>query len=138
MSIAGKWAYSRDEEIYHGAYDTPEDAAAAGIEEEHGAVYVGQFRDPTAPEDHIDFDPDYLFDQIYDADDYNGDWAEDWCEFTRDQAEELQAMLSQTLGEWLDKHKLRPKFGMVIPETVRRIETPCTEEKQSAHDGAIT
>ena len=109
MNIAGKWGHSHDGEYYTGAYDTREEAVAEARAVENR--FVGQFRDPQAPEDCIDADD--LLEKSACQDDYEGDWADGWPDATAEQRKELTTAVQKVYGEWLDKHGLRPKWGMV-------------------------
>jgi len=110
MSIHGKWGWTQDEQSYHGAFDTPE-AAAADIGEEGESVMVGQYRDPIAPE--LCVKGDDLFELTVAHEDYSGEWAEDAFSCTQEQEDEFTDAVRQVYGEWLDKHNLRPGFGIV-------------------------
>lgn len=107
MSIAGKWGFSRDGETYTGAFDTREEAIAEGGET---AKFVGRYREPCC-EDVIEASD--VLDKILCQDDYCGDWAEDALSATIGQLGELTVELQKVVGQWLDKHDLRPTFGIV-------------------------
>lgn len=115
--VAGKWGVSRDEMSYHGAYDTEAEAEA---EAEEGD-YIGQYRAPSKPEAFITTDLiDDLIESISEHEDYGGEWAENWYDGNREQQEELAAAFRNVFAAWLDRHDLRPKFGIV--DTCRRVE----------------
>lgn len=114
-----KWGWTRDEECYHGAFDTPEEAAADGLGKKGGRITVGKYRAPTPPEQFID--ADLIIEHATCQDEYSGPWAEDCIECSPAQAKELTEALQKTFGDWLDKHDLRPTFGIIEPETVKEI-----------------
>lgn len=108
-----KYAHSSDGEIYHGEFDTPEEAAAEGLaghDPDFARTWVGEIRPPAAPEKIAASCAETLLENIDDDDDYQGEWAEDWLETTPAQINDLQERLCKTIGEWFDAHNLRPKF----------------------------
>lgn len=111
MSITGKWGWTRDEESYHGFFDSPEEAAADGLGAKAGIITVGQYREPTAPEDYID--ADLIIEHVTCQDEYCIECAEEALHCSKEQEDELTAALRATFAQWLDKHKLRPTFGIV-------------------------
>lgn len=127
MSMAGKWGYTDGGESYFGTFGTPEEAA---IESGLDHVQVGQFREPVMPESVIDADD--LIEQIICQDDYNNDWGEDWPDDTEKQRDELTAAVRKVFGEWLDKHGLRPKWGMVDETTIRQIDVSELKAEQAS------
>jgi len=116
------YAYGLTEELYHGDYDTAEEAAAAGFADhpERTVINVGEKRAPISPEDSISGDD--LIEMVEGQDDYSLEVACDWPGNTKEQAAELTSMLRQTFGEWLDKHDLRPTHFIV--ENIREIARP--------------
>jgi len=118
MSVNGKWVYANNEneEMWQGLEDTPEAAAVEAFGEwpECEYVFVSPLRDPFPPEEQIcadrfiDF---FLLDSG--ADDYSGEWAEDWLTPSEEQEDDLELSLQKCVGEWLDRHKLRPRFGLI-------------------------
>lgn len=111
MGHAGKWGYTRDGENYYGDYDTPEEAAEGGATEEGETVTVGIFRDPIAPEQCID--GEHLIEQVLCQDDYCNDWADCTLDCTKQQLDELTKEIQGVFGKWIDRHGLRPAFGLV-------------------------
>lgn len=111
MSIEGKWGYSRDEETYTGAFDTRQEAIDEGLEYSENGVYVGQYQAPSSPEEYIDAED--LFEKVCCQDEYCGDWAEGTLDCTREQQDELTEAIRRVFGEWIDRHGLRPTFGLV-------------------------
>jgi hypothetical protein len=112
MKVTGKWGYSTNEEWYTGFFDSREEAIAeARSAGEDGRLWVGQFRDPMAPEDCIDAED--LIERVLCQDDYCGDWAEGALDCTPEQERELTAAIRRVFGEWMDRHGLRPQFGVV-------------------------
>jgi len=111
MKIEGTWGYSHDEEMYSGFFATREEAIAeGGIGREGSTIWVGQFRAPDC-ESYLDYS--LLIDHVVSQDDYSGDWAEDCISPTKEQAAELTAELRVMFARWLDKHNLRPGFGII-------------------------
>ncbi len=110
MSIAGKWGYSHDEETYFGTFDTKKEAIRAGRQEGR-PLWVGQYIDPISPEKYIDGKD--LIEQVLCQNDYCGEWAEGALDCTGTQLAELTMKMRSVFGDWLDKHDLRPRFGLV-------------------------
>lgn len=116
-SVAGKWGYSYDGgELFQGAYDSPQEAAEASG---RGLVVVGQYRDPVQPEEFVEASD--IIDHVLCQDEYCGDWADGVLDCSPEQKDELTAALRTTVGTWLDRHGLRPEFGMVDANTMRKI-----------------
>jgi hypothetical protein len=116
--MSGKWGYSNDEEIYSGRFDTVDEAMVEA--KALGYRVVGEYREPDAPEYFVD--AEMLLDHIVSNDDYDGEWADGWPDATEDQMQELTSGIIKVFGEWLDKHDLRPKWGLVRSETIRHVE----------------
>lgn len=111
-----KYCWSTDGEIYHGEFETPEEALGEASDTNPGrkSFYVGETCPPTQPE---------LLWRAYDwlgyvscHDEYSGEWAEDWDQSTPEQRDELEAEVRPILAAWLDRHGLRPKFFTVSNE----------------------
>lgn len=112
-----KYAYSHDEELYHGDYDTPEEAAIEGLDgaDENDRVWVGVKVPPPQPE--LYFQIEDLIENVSCQDEYGLECAEDWYDGTAVQEKEINAEVSAVIGRWLDKHGLRPKF-FLVEETI--------------------
>lgn len=120
MSNAGKWGFSSSGETYIGAYDSREEAIQDGridAADPSGSFYVGQYRDPTV-EGCVD--ADLLLEHILCQDDFCGDWAEGSLSASDNQLDELTDAIQKVLGEWIDRHGLRPNFGIV--ESSEKVE----------------
>jgi len=52
--MSGKWGYSNDEEMYHGCFDTAEEAMAEATD--LGYRVIGEYREPDAPEYYVEAD----------------------------------------------------------------------------------
>lgn len=105
------YSFSYDEENYQQEFDSIEDAckeAASCDPEEHACFWVGEVVPPPAPEDF--FDVDDWIDRVQDQDEYCGDWADHWCDATKEQLEEANRAVRSALAAWLDRHGLRPTF----------------------------
>ena len=118
-SISGKWGYTRDEEFYTGAYDTPQDAIKASGAEEGETVIIGQYRAPVPPEEFIHAED--MIEHVLVQDEYSGEWADGCISYSEDQERELTEALRKVFATWLDRHDLRPKFGIVDEAGIRRI-----------------
>lgn len=123
-SLAGKWGYSRDEEHYHGDFDTKEEAIAEALALEEESFVVGQYRDP-----NLEVDADRVIDQIVEeAYDAGGDCVEGWLSrIPQKQMDELSKKLSTVFQNWMVRHKYQPSFGLVDEHT---IETVIMEGKE--------
>jgi hypothetical protein len=107
---AKKYSFSRDEEHYQGEYDSVAEAMA---EAEGGeSLWVGVNVSPPPPEHFFDLD-DWI-EKVCVQDEYSGHWAEGYLSnATKPQREELEVAVQKVIGEWLDRHDLRPKFWNV-------------------------
>ena len=119
-SMHGKWGYTHDEEMYHGCYDTPEEAAEEGAlgdgDCDYETVTVGQYR---APEVLAYVDADHVLEHITCQDDYCHDFADGALDCTKEKKAELTEALQETVRLWLDRHDLWPRFGLV--DEIRKI-----------------
>lgn len=122
-SIAGKWGYTRDGEMYTGAFDTASDAAAAGGRP-GDSVEVGQYRDPVPFWDAVNVGAWHVIESAYDHDDWCGDWAADQIRPSREQREELERELRETIRKWCERHKLMPSFGVVQVASIHTLRVP--------------
>ncbi len=124
MSIAGKWGFSHSEESYTGHYDTKEEAIREGMRGMRGGeiFWVGQYREPAAPESFVDGVT--LLENVTEQDEYCGEEAYGCFDCTKEQEQELTDMIARVFGEWLDKHDLRPMFGIV--EYYEKVTVPDT------------
>lgn len=106
------YAWSEDEERYHGPFDSV--AAALTQAERDGVesdfVWVGECYHPHA-EDYVD--AHLVLDHIVEQEEYCIDAADGWPNATTGQKAELTRLLQQTVGDWLDRHKLRERFFLV-------------------------
>lgn len=109
MSHAGKWGYSSDEELYHGIFDTRDEAIIEAGETR--PAWVGRYRDPIAAEKCVDGED--LIEKVLCQDDYAGEWAEGELDCNREQINDLTEAIAKTFGEWIDRHGLRPSFGII-------------------------
>lgn len=124
--VAEKWGYSLDEENYLGMFDTEEEAKAEAVKEAiaealdtEETIIICQYRKVRDPESFID--ADLLLEHSGEQDDYHGDWGDSWPGETRDQRQELTDAVQKVYADWLDRHDLRPKWGMVREDTIQRI-----------------
>jgi len=115
-SHAGKWGYSYNEEIYYGRFDSREEALAAADGEE--TVWTAQYREPDAPESFISGVD--IIDHILEQDDYCGEWTDGTFVCTDEVKEDLDASLRRAFVEWMDRHGLRPSFGIVEFDTIQK------------------
>lgn len=108
-----KYSYSYDEESFQGRFDSPEEAAREAFEqdEDREMCWVGEIADPSQPESFFNA-RDWL-DHVSEQDDYSMECAEDWDTSNKEQRQELEKRVREVLAEWLDRHKLRPKFWLI-------------------------
>lgn len=109
MSCAGKWGWSINREIFNGCFETKDEAISDA--EDRRPLFVGQYQEPISPETFIDGED--LIDKVLCQDNYCGDWAEDCLDCSKEQLQELTEIVRRVFGEWIDKHGLRPTFGLV-------------------------
>jgi len=107
------YAYSYDQEHYHGEFTTREDAAAEGFagDEEAETVWTGEMVEPAlAP------NAECLIEQMAnDATDDGGDAADDYLSHIPKEAkEELQSELQALWDRWEAKHNLDPDWFTVV------------------------
>lgn len=126
---AERWFYSLDEEHYEGDFATREEAIAEGREAYPGdTIYVGKGTPPIQPE--AAWDADDWLDCVSNLDDYCLDCADDWNRATKEQRDELEALVRPILAAWLDRHGLRPTFVLINkPEAIEPLEP--NEEDQA-------
>ena len=110
-----KYAYSYDEEIYHGSFDTKEQAIA---ELDGRGGWVGECHDPSPPESW--WNAEDWIEHVLCQDEYSGEWAEYTLATTKEQREELEAEVRKLMAAWLDRHDLRPNFFNV--QNAERVE----------------
>lgn len=113
--MSEKWSYSRDEEQYFCEFDTKEEA----IEALGGEGWVGRCVPPEEVEKLID--ADLILERIQDHDEYSGEWADGWPDCTKEQRDDLTASIQRAFGDWIDRHKLRPKFYNIDPRSIEKI-----------------
>lgn len=123
-SIAGKWGYTHDGEMYTGVFDTASDAAAAAGGRPGDSVEVGQYRDPVPFWEAVQVEAWHVIESAYDHEDWCGDWASDQIEPSRDQREELERELRETIRQWCERHRLMPSFGVVTLESMHTVLVP--------------
>lgn len=124
--IHGKWGFSLDEEEYQGVFDSIEEAKAEAVKEAIASacnteqeIIVAQYRKVTDPEVYVD--ADLLLEHSGCQDEYGGDWGQTWPGETKEQNQELTEIIQKAYAEWLDRHDLRPKWGIVRSDTIQRI-----------------
>lgn len=104
-----QWAFSWDEELYDGTYDSKQEAIDEAFAQDPTAesVWVVIAVKPK-PEEY--FDADLVIEHIKCQDDFGTEWAEGWPDETKEQLQELTDSLQKVFSEWMDKHSLRPTF----------------------------
>lgn len=122
-SLHGKWALSTDEEMYHGTFDSMEEAIEEGNQYDVPTFWIGQVVDPVQPEELFDRSSvrEWLEQSVYEHDDYLGEWAEGAVYPSDEQADELAAEIRPIIAAWLERHKLRPNHWNIDPKTVRKV-----------------
>lgn len=121
--MSDRYAWSTDEENYEGPLDSIEEAfdEAAELpldpEDFGGTVNIGVVYYPRA-ESYVN--AGLVIDHITQQDEYGIDAAEGWPHASKGQLAELTRLLQQTVGDWLDRHKLRERFFLV--RDVKRYE----------------
>lgn len=105
-----KYSYSFNEELFHGQFDTAEEAVAEAINGER-QFWVGENVPPTAPEDYW-YAEDWL-EHVACQDDYSGDFAEGFGVASKEELAELEAYVRPILAAWLERHGLRPTHWII-------------------------
>lgn len=104
-----RYAYSLDEERYHGNFASEADAFFEVTTEHPGCrFWIGECVPPTQPEDYWHTE-DWL-EHVSCQDSYSTEWSEGWDHSTPEQRAELESLIRPVLAEWLDRHGLRPTF----------------------------
>jgi len=104
------YSFSRNEENYHGEFETREGAIEKAKAEGLKRFWTGENVTPD-PLDYIDGCD--IVENIVCQDEFSGDWAEGWPMTTKEQDEELTEMLRAAFKAWMDKHGLHPTFWNV-------------------------
>ena len=122
-----KFAYSYDREDYVGAYDTPDDALAAAVENSQGlsnpptTIFVGTIVQADAQAaDHAKTIINNMSQRAHV--DYGDPAARYLKNVTAAQAKELDDAIKSSIEGWLAKHKLTPTFVRV--EGIREYAVP--------------
>lgn len=102
-----KYAYSTDEERYHGEFDTPQQAAdEAFAMGDYDVVFVAEIKTPVDPWDCIDGSD--VIEEAQCHEDYASEFAEDWPGESSEQRDELTEAIRKVFREWIEKHQLMP------------------------------
>ncbi len=145
-----QYGMSFDKEHYDGRFASREEAAeeAASLCGEHDTTrfWIGEVVPPPQPETY--FDIDQVIDHANDQDEYSSEWAEDWFSPTKEQIAEVEASVKAVIGQWFDKHDLRPAFynigdswrydlinGQPVLFTNKKPEPPLTSDELIARAG---
>lgn len=104
------FSVSTDEEVYHGQYESIEEAIEDSAKH-HEVFFVGECVRPDPPENFW-YASDWL-EHVSCQDEYAGDYADNWDGSSKEQIEELEAEVRDVMAKWLDRHDLRPKFWLV-------------------------
>lgn len=140
-TTASRYAYSYNREDYTGAYDTPERAFEEAVRNAETMtnppteVYVGRVvtADPQAT---------HHAEQIIEAMnrrahvDFGADAARYLKKVNKKQTQELDAMLAQTVLQWLEKNKLMPTFSRVTDVRECPIPMPRTNTGKPSDNGS--
>jgi hypothetical protein len=126
-SMSRKFAYSYDREDYTGAYETPDEALAAAVENSQSlsnpptTIFVGTIveADPQAG-DHAKTIINNMSQRAHV--DYGDPAARYLKNVTPAQVKELDEAIKVSILGWLAKHKLMPKFVRV--EGIREFPVP--------------
>lgn len=102
------FSLSSDGEYYQGRFDTVAAAAHSAQLLDYEHFWIGELTPPPPPEslweavdwlEHVSIQDEYAFEH-----------AEDWESSTEEQRAELEEQVRKVMGEWLDRHGLRPQF----------------------------
>ena len=113
ITKTGKWTISQDEEYwtYGEEFDTKEEAIEIGKKEfRHEDFYVGQIYIVEFENGDL-FDPsERIIDELcYCLEDEVGEYQEYWYEnITKEQQEDLNKMINETVLNWIGKNRLQP------------------------------
>lgn len=127
----GKWSISTNEEDYCGIFDSEDEAISEGKATEDGSFFVGKCIAPAQPETlfHAYAVENWLEHCVWQHEDYLHDWAEGQVLPSKKQKEELAEKLRPIIAEWLDRHRLRPTFFVIDPDSVKYIENDQQDEE---------
>ena len=139
------FAYSLNEENYHGKYDTREEAITAAILDEDAAladevklvlgqsIWTGKCVERTAS-NYFSSINQILEDMQERSYDEIGEWCDNWLKgITDQQIEELSSDLVTIIDAWATKHVLHPKFYLIenIQEHVLTEDMISTANKEN-------
>ena len=127
-----KWSISTNEVDYSSLFfDSEEDAIAEGKASEHGSFFIGKCIAPAQPETLFDADAveDWIERCVWQHEDYSHDWAEGQVLPSKKQKEELAEKIRPIIAEWLDRHRLRPTFFVIDPDSVKYIKNDQQDEE---------
>lgn len=113
--MAKKFAYSFDDIVYHGEFDSIEDtlkeASFDGWDKECPDIWVGECYQDYEPTVYACWVLEDLQDRAYEN---GGEWAEDWLLGVTDEEEkDLQDSLNNVIRAWIKKYKYEPTWFSV-------------------------
>lgn len=118
-SIAGKWGYSHDNESYSNGYATRDEAIAAAELEEPGEPYwIGQYRDPSPPEECVD--AERMLETLFELDDYSCEWCQDILFPRPADLQTLNEALRSVFVEWWQRVNGNQEWGIIVDGTLTR------------------
>lgn len=120
------YAYSLNEEHYHGSYDTPEDAAWQGMHDiladeadESPCVWVGEICQPKM---RCPFDADDAIERVQEVEsDDAGELVENFNPTPAERAD-LSRRLQEAWDEWMAENRIDPGFFTIQKPRLWRLE----------------
>ena len=113
------YSYSHDEENYHGQFESIEEACAEAFADDsrYSHFWIGQCVPPPVLEA---IDAAKIIDDIICQEEWSLPMAENSLNPTKEQIDDLDLALKETVSKWFTKNDLWPKWWLV--ENVKKME----------------
>lgn len=110
--MSEQYSYSSDEERFDGCFDSREAAIEEAKAEGLKYFWTGKNRPPRL--EPYCLRADGVIESILnDEEDFACDWADGWPGETKEQRDELTAILQAAFQDWIVRHNLKPTFFVV-------------------------
>ncbi|MBA4187564.1 MAG: hypothetical protein C0467_06050 [Planctomycetaceae bacterium] len=127
LSSIGQFAWSSDEETFHGSFDSVEEALDEGRSSyPDRTIYVGEAAEVYVHGPDADDVTERLVSSVYDQ---VGEYAESFLDdVTKEAREELDTALTAVVSAWLTKHCLWPTCYTIVK--VKEFPAEASAEKK--------
>lgn len=110
-----RWSWSHDGQLYHGGFDTKEEAVSDGRKCCRGEkFFVGQCFEPTRLSEMSGLG-ELLIEHLTCQDEYHCDAADGSYDVRKEVLEDLDRRISKAITEWEKEHGVDPGF-FIVPE----------------------